>query len=73
MKVYPNPTNGQLTIDTEGQAIQSLEVVNILGLVVISANGQTAPQLDLSDFPAGPYMLHVTTEKGSTWQRVVKQ
>jgi hypothetical protein len=73
LKVYPNPTNGQLTIDTEGQAIQSLEVVNILGLVVISANGQTAPQLDLSDFPAGPYMLHVTTEKGSTWQRVVKQ
>lgn len=73
LKVYPNPTNGQLTIDTEGQAVQSLEVVNILGLVVISANGQTAPQLDLSDFPAGPYMLHVTTEKGSTWQRVVKQ
>jgi hypothetical protein len=73
LKVYPNPTNGQLTIDTEGQAIQSLEVVNILGSVVISANGQTAPQLDLSHLPAGPYMLHVTTEKGSTWQRVVKQ
>jgi len=73
LKVYPNPTNGQLTIDTEGQAIQSLEVVNILGSVVISASGQTVPQLDLSHLSAGPYMLHVTTEKGSTWQRVVKQ
>jgi hypothetical protein len=73
LKVYPNPTNGQLTIDTKGQAIFSLEVINILGSVVISTNGQTASQLDLSHLPAGPYMLHVTTEQGSTWQRVVKQ
>lgn len=71
-RVYPNPTSGQLTIDVKGQEIVTVEVVDMMGARVISSS-VPSNVLDLSVLPAGPYLLHVVTAKGSNWQRVVKQ
>lgn len=71
LQVYPNPTNGLLTINTEGLNILSVEVVNVVGELVLATRDQDGV-IDLSSLPSGPYLLHVTTAQGSTWQRVVK-
>ncbi|MCF8258826.1 MAG: T9SS type A sorting domain-containing protein [Flavobacteriales bacterium] len=72
LRAYPNPTTGLLTIDTEGQDILSMEVMDIRGGLVL-ATSTNSTTLDLVALPSGPYLLHVVTAKGSTWQRVVKQ
>jgi len=71
-RVYPNPTNGQLTIDVNGQDIVRVEVMDMMGARVISSYVHSN-MVDMSALPAGPYLLHVVTAKGSNWQRVVKQ
>lgn len=72
VRVYPNPTNGQLTIDVPSQDIVAVEVMDMMGSRVISSSEHTNT-LDFSALPAGPYLLHVVTAKGSNWQRVVRQ
>jgi hypothetical protein len=72
IRVFPNPTTDLLYIVANGETMRSLEMVNMLGAVVLSKNG-SHQSVDVSMLPAGQYLLHVTTETGSAWQRVVKQ
>jgi hypothetical protein len=58
--LYPNPTNGMLNIDFEGE-IQSIEVVDMLGRVIsipVSINEKT---VDGSSLTVGKYMIRITT------------
>lgn len=72
VRVFPNPTTDMINIVTNDQTMHSLDVVNMLGAVVISKKG-IHQSVDVSTLPAGQYLLHVTTETGSAWQRVVIQ
>ena len=64
IKLYPNPTNGLITIELE--SMQKVMVYNDLGQVLISkeVNGD-ALQLDLSGFEGGLYWVKVMTQKGT--------
>ncbi len=63
LKLYPNPTNGCVTIELE--EMQKVMVYNALGQVVLSkeANGD-ALQLDLSDFGNGLYRVRIMSQNG---------
>ena len=67
--LFPNPTNGNVTIQAEG--MNRITVVSILGQVVydnrINANEFT---LNMGQFNAGMYMVRVYTETGVTVKRV---
>lgn len=69
VKVYPNPTNGMVTVETEGMSLVS--VYNSLGQCVLEkqVSGETAI-LDLKDVAAGLYLLRVKTESGTLNQRI---
>ena len=69
VKVYPNPTNGMVTVETEGMSLVS--VYNSLGQCVLEkqVSGETAI-LDLKDVAAGLYLLRVKTEKETLNQRI---
>ena len=72
ISVYPNPTKGKvnLTIPTE-QA--NVSIYNALGKVVINYyHVQNGAVIDLSNNPNGVYLIHVTTEKGTSILRVVR-
>jgi hypothetical protein len=60
-KLYPNPTNGLITIELEG--LQIVMVYNALGQVLISkeADGNSL-QLDLSGFEGGLYWVKIISQ-----------
>lgn len=70
LKLYPNPTNGCITIELE--EMQKVMVYNTLGQVVLSkeANGD-ALQLDLSGFEDGLYWVKVMTQNGKAVKTLI--
>ncbi|MBQ6729802.1 MAG: T9SS type A sorting domain-containing protein, partial [Bacteroidales bacterium] len=67
--LYPNPTNGNVTIEAAGMS--RITVVSVLGQVVydteVNADNCT---LNMAQFNAGMYMVRVYTESGVTVKRV---
>ena len=67
--LYPNPTNGNVTIEAEG--MQRLTVVNELGQVVFDAEvGNDTETLNMSQFGVGVFMVRIYTENGMSVKRV---
>jgi hypothetical protein len=62
LQVYPNPTNGQLIINTGGIKIKNIEIFDIVCKSVLKKqlstfNSQLSTQIDVSYLPAGTYFL----------------
>lgn len=70
VNVYPNPVQGQLTI--EGDGLLELQLMDKMGRMISSrpASGRTA-SMDLCHLPAGVYFVRVVTENGVAVRRVV--
>ena len=69
LNVYPNPTNGHITIEgmPEGGRI---ELYDATGRLVKTS---TKPQTNISDCPAGVYFLRCTSSDGVAVRRVIKR
>ncbi len=69
MRIYPNPTSGQLSIETEGDIPNgsSYSIHDIMGREVASGNLQERIQtIDVSNIPSGQYLLVISnSESGS--------
>lgn len=68
MKIYPNPTNGMVTVVTEGNA--QLQLMDMYGRTVMtgkSVGGRLT--LDLTPLPQGVYILRA----GTAVRRIVKK
>ena len=59
--LYPNPTNGMLTIDFEGE-IKNIEVVDMLGRRVKTIVSIENKSVDATELTPGKYMIRITTE-----------
>ena len=77
--LYPNPTAGPLDLLLDfpsGEQVQ-LDVVNIQGRIVrkdrMTSSGTEVQTLDLSELPAGLYMVRITAGGRSYTERIVKQ
>lgn len=74
--IYPNPTEGQLTVEITGDGACRFDIYNISGQQVLTTNsGPGRVVLDISSQPKGLYILCVTTENhgdSSTWKIVKK-
>ncbi len=78
MEVYPNPANNQISWDIKTQEASNMSVslIDLNGKVVFnkSINGKIVAYKDtlsLIDFANGVYTLQVTTNKGTSSQKVV--
>jgi Secretion system C-terminal sorting domain len=77
--IMPNPTSGNATLDVEfARPIDArVQILNIMGqpLSEMQAKGisQHQFQLDLSDRPAGVYLVRITADNRSHVARIVKQ
>ncbi len=70
VNVYPNPTSNFVTVQANG--MNHITVLNTIGQVVYDADVDGSIQsLDMSQYGAGVYMVHVATENGVGVQRVV--
>jgi len=72
--VYPNPSDGIFYINTQKYNLKSWNVTNLNGQVLKKENiaFQTGV-VDISDFPKGIYILHVTTTEEQLVQKLIKK
>jgi hypothetical protein len=71
IKLYPNPTNGLLYIETS-QELQSYEVYNLIGQKLLS-NSFTG-SIDMKDLSKGTYIIRLTTQEGTViTEKVIKE
>lgn len=71
--VYPNPVKNKVTVKAQGN-IKSVGLYDSQGRILQSAiAGKNQITLDLSSQQTGVYFLTVTTQKGSSTQKIVKQ
>ena len=71
IKVFPNPVKGLLRIEVpEGFVIEEMGLLNVEGREVKRfKKGVTV--LEVSDIPAGPYVLRINTSEGVFTEKVV--
>ena len=75
LKIYPNPTTGQLTINNEQLTIEKIEIYDVVGQLLYQINKSTNKQInneisiDVSHLASGMYFLKV----GNKVVRFVKE
>ena len=69
-KVYPNPTQGEVMVESEG--LSHIRIVNAFGQTVYSADveGQQV-RIDLSQMGKGIYMMHIEANDGHAVRKIV--
>jgi PKD repeat protein len=76
LRVYPNPTRGDLTVETGEGGIENVELFDMMGRKMSLPRLSSEPdanssiQLDLSDYPRGVYFLRIN---GQQTVKVIKQ
>jgi len=80
LSVYPNPTNGMVTINFDVEKANDVKVIvsNLNGQIVYqeninSLNGVYNNSIDLSQQAKGVYMLSIVSNKGKTDKKIVLQ
>lgn len=75
-KIYPNPSNGIININTTSENLgYNIEIHNLLGQTLITKKlNATSNQIDLSSYPRGAYLVKVyIDEKRNKVYKVIKQ
>ena len=71
VKLYPNPTSGQLTIEAEEMTFVC--VYDLIGQCVLQTVAKdTQVVLDMNDLQEGVYLVKVNTAKGAVMHKVIK-
>lgn len=73
IKVFPNPTNGIVYMQTEGNSATEVKVFDVFGKMLFQQNTSEKDfSLDLSNYTSGTYLIRFTSCKGSETVKIVK-
>lgn len=73
LEVYPNPTNGLLSINSSVY-IKQLSVFNSFGAKIIDVKISSCnASVDLSDFDNGLYILELSTDNGIMRRKIIRK
>ena len=76
IKVYPNPTTGELTIDNGQLKINNVEIFDIYGRkqkIIINYQLSIINSINISHFPTGIYFVKIRTEAGEIVRKIIKE
>ena len=69
-KIYPNPTQGDITL--EGEGLSHVRIVNAYGQTVYNAKVEgDQVRIDLSNMAKGIYMMHIEANGGQAVRKIV--
>ncbi|MBP8790887.1 MAG: M6 family metalloprotease domain-containing protein, partial [Breznakibacter sp.] len=66
--LFPNPAKGQFSVRCEGQQLESVDVYNIAGNLVISSSRSN--EINIAALPVGYYIVKVKTDQGRFVKRL---
>jgi len=69
-KAYPNPTNSSWTFSSANATIQSIQIVDVTGKVVLTVNAKNT--VDASGLNAGLYFARIATATATQTVKLVK-
>jgi len=72
--VYPNPTDGLITIQSGTMEVSAVNVLSLLGERVMTINTANQSQniaLDLSNLASGSYILEMNGENFAAHQSII--
>jgi hypothetical protein len=70
LRIYPNPTKGELIIENGELQIEKVEILDITGRTVLTSHGTT---INISHLSAGTYFVKLRTDKGELTKKVIKE
>ena len=73
VKVYPNPTKDNLTIETNLNTQQKLVIINLIGQTVYTSNINKKAIINTSAFANGVYILKLSSDKETIVRKFVKE
>ena len=71
ISIYPNPTEGKLTVTNTNNYNNTIEVVNVAGKVIYNGTSNKTEELNLNGNGAGVYFVTITNEFGSITEKVI--
>ena len=72
LSIYPNPASGIFQVRS-GIKIQGIEIYNMVGEKIYSAQWLNNGVIDISSQPAGVYFLKTRSENGAVTKKIVVQ
>lgn len=72
--MYPNPGNGKIQLSSTNAAITRVDIYNALGEQEFERefdNAQLLTEIDLSNLPAGVFVVNIGTEQGNLTQKYI--
>ncbi|MFW5895748.1 MAG: T9SS type A sorting domain-containing protein [archaeon] len=74
IKIYPNPTNGNVYLNSKDYKIDQLKILDITGKkVIIRRNLDKRTKIDISHLDNGIYLIQIKTDEGSTIRKIIKE
>ena len=73
VNLYPNPTKDNLTIETNFNKEQRLEILNLIGQTVYTTNINKKATINTSAFANGVYILKLSSDKETVVRKFVKE
>jgi len=75
LKIYPNPTTGQLKIESDEMRIEHVEIFDVFGKKVFFQKSlmSTETVINISYLPAGVYFVRIQTEASEVIKKVLKE
>ena len=77
LRVFPNPTTGELRMENGEWRINNVEIFDVSGRKQTinyrkSEIGKSEIEINISHLPAGNYLLKIHTEKGQKIEKIIK-
>ena len=74
IRMFPNPAQSQVTIESPIRTISSIDILNLQGQVLkTEALQSTSNQVELGDLPTGTYLIRMRGEGFETFRLLQKQ
>lgn len=74
VEVFPNPTNGELTLMTDGLSGLTAEVLDVMGRKVTTQRiNKEVETINITNQPAGLYIVRIQAPDGIITRRIVKE
>lgn len=73
VKLFPNPANTSITIQSNGKGLVSVTIMDLRGQVLYQSSLRTSETIDLSHFPPAVYFIRFNNETDMAVKKFIKQ